>query len=147
MPEGRYEYDPRDPKGRGSWPTCCWRHRGKGGAALPPGTPTPRDGAPEGRLSGIPEPFPDRGTTERQEADGVQAASMQAMAAAGYRVHQQPWVLESDRLAGYHGQPHSPGTPPLPDPDLRLGDNIADVVAPDSDKPDQDAGAVPSARR
>ncbi len=87
--------------------------------------PAPRDGVVGGMPAGTPEVPNPRANQAKQDGIRFQNASGNALATAGYRVQWQPEVRPEDNIAS--GK----------DPDMRLGDNIADVVAPTSSDPDQ----------
>ena len=106
--------------------------------------PTPRDGVAGGKPVGAPEPSDPRAKQDKQDAITLQTESETAMAAAGYRVERRPIVRSEERLTPEQEGNLRPGEldpqgriGPDKNPDSRLGNNLADMVAPMSSNPDQ----------
>ena len=101
-----------------------------------PALPTPRDGVIGGKPVGEPQ-IDSRANSDKQESLRLQAASEDAMAAAGYRVERSPVVRPDERLTieedvalGLSGPDPTGRIGPKKNPDDRIGGLLADVVAP-----------------
>ncbi len=103
--------------------------------------PTPRDGVIGGKPVGEREFIKPSMHRDMQEGIRLQAASEEAMAAAGYRVERGPMVRLDERLTKEEETALGPkGLDPLGrvgpkrNPDDRIGGNLADMVAPKTPK-------------
>jgi len=99
--------------------------------------PTPRDGVIGGKPVGERESIKPSMHRDMQEGIRLQAASEEAMAAAGYRVERGPMVRLDERLTkeeeialGPKGLDPLGRVGPKKNPDDRIGGNLADMVAP-----------------
>ena len=95
-----------------------------------PTQPTPQDGVAGGKPTGVPEVSDLSANQTTRDGIRIQVETGNAMAAAKYRVEWQPQVYPGDNIG------------PGKKPDMRLGNNIADVVAPKSSDVNQVRKAV-----